>query len=707
MAPASMACMCLQIMSQYARGVFIVVKHRILSTAILGGLSLALLLDAVPAWSAMPSTVNIHGQLLDASGEPLVGNRAWQVKFFGAQTGGTQLGATLTGTVTVSAEGVFDIPVTPPQEALSAAQPWYELAVDGTPTPNGVDTEDVFPQRVAVHSVPFALEANHVAVAGVGAGTVSDTEFGALDGVTSGIQAQINLKANTADIYTKTAIDTAIAVKANTADVYTKAQMDTSLAAQTAAITAKANAADVYTKAQVDTAQAAQDTAIAAKANTSSVYTKTQVNNSQAAQDTIIAAKANTADVYNKAEVDGKMFSWTVVNGADVQAVANHGYVITDTAERSIVLPSSESLAAGDIVRVTGAGPGGWRLAQNDGQQISTTSLQIPNSGNIWGKYANTSTWRFIAASSDGVKLTACASGGQIHTSTDSGASWTPRGPSGLNWRCIASSADGNKLVAGNYGGKLHTSTDSGVTWTERGADNYWLDLASSPDGTILYASTNGDNMYVSTDSGETWTRHGYSSDSPYAWMSVIASPDGTKAIATEDGMFQTTDSGETWTRITTAPGISFNCIAGSDDFTKLVAGGWNQGLYTSTDSGVTWTQTGPTNKWVDLACSSDGTKFFAVSYPGQACMSTDSGATWTPCVGDINGFGVAASGDFSTIAVTAEGDGIYLYSSIVTQTSSGTAGALFGGAGTAVELQHIGGGAFMPISHEGTLGVE
>ena len=60
-----------------------------------------------------------------------------------------------------------------------------------------------------------------------------------------------------------------------------------------------------------------------------------------------------------------------------------------------------------------------------------------------------------------------------------------------------------------------------------------------------------------------------------------------------------------------------------------------------------------------------------------------------------------------STIAVTAEGDGIYLYSSIVTQTTSGAAGALFGGAGTAVELQHIGGGAFMPISHEGTLGVE
>ncbi len=601
-------------------------KRRSLSFAILGILSLALL-GSAPSRAATPSTINIHGQLLNAAGQPLAGDRAWQVRFFDAQTGGTQLGSTLTGTVTVSAQGVFDIPVAPPQQVLLSAQPWYELAVDGTPTPNGVDNDDVFPQRVAINSVPFALEAGHIALSGVGAGTVSDTEFSALDGITGGIQSQLNLKANAADVYTKTAADTAI------------------------------------------------------------------------------AAKANKADVYTKTEADGKQFSWTAVSGGDVQAAANHGYIVTDTARRSVVLPASDSVAVGDIIRITGAGAGGWRLAQNSAQQVLTGSLQIQNTSKDWLKYADTSTWRFIAASSDGRRLAACASSGQINLSTDCGATWTPCGPSGLDWRCIASSADGQKLVAGAYGGKLYTSADSGATWTARGAENYWMHLACSDDGAIVYASTNGDKMYVSTDSGATWTQHGYTDPDPYAWTSVAASSDGTKAVSVGGGhVLFSADSGNTWTASGTAPYRGWEPLAASGDLTKIVAGVWEGSLFTSTDSGATWTETGITNKWVDIACSSDGTKFIAVAYPGQAYMSTDSGITWKACAGNTNWFGVTASGDFSVLAATAESDGIYRYTATMTQSTPGTAGALSGGANTAVELQYIGGGTFMPISHEGTL---
>ena len=48
-------------------------------------------------------------------------------------------------------------------------------------------------------------------------------------------------------------------------------------------------------------------------------------------------------------------------------------------------------------------------------------------------------------------------SGGQIYTSTDSGATWTPSESSGL-WQAVASSADGSKLVAAISPGAIYTT---------------------------------------------------------------------------------------------------------------------------------------------------------------------------------------------------------------------------------------------------------
>lgn len=59
------------------------------------------------------------------------------------------------------------------------------------------------------------------------------------------LEGKIALKANAADVYTKTEADALINVKANAADVYTKTESDSALAL-------KANAADVYTKTAAD-----------------------------------------------------------------------------------------------------------------------------------------------------------------------------------------------------------------------------------------------------------------------------------------------------------------------------------------------------------------------------------------------------------------------------------------------------------------------
>ena len=61
------------------------------------------------------------------------------------------------------------------------------------------------------------------------------------------IDDQLDLKADTSDVYTKSEVDTALSSKANTSDVYTKSEVDT-------ALSVKANTSDVYTKSEVDTA---------------------------------------------------------------------------------------------------------------------------------------------------------------------------------------------------------------------------------------------------------------------------------------------------------------------------------------------------------------------------------------------------------------------------------------------------------------------
>lgn len=191
-------------------------------------------LSAFPALAAPPAAINLHGQLLSSSGAPVSGTRAYTVQFHDASTGGAPLGAALTGTVDVSAEGLFNLAVEPPAAIFAAPEVWYSLGVDTDDPADSVATDDVFPSRIQVYSVPFALQAGAVDASGVGDGTVDNTELDALDGVTGNVQAQIDaintgaIAQNTSDIAANTA---AIADKANSADVYTKTESDTNFVA--------------------------------------------------------------------------------------------------------------------------------------------------------------------------------------------------------------------------------------------------------------------------------------------------------------------------------------------------------------------------------------------------------------------------------------------------------------------------------------------
>ena len=63
--------------------------------------------------------------------------------------------------------------------------------------------------------------------------------------------------------------------------------------------------------------------------------------------------------------------------------------------------------------------------------------------------------------SSDGSIMTVIKliSGSQLYVSTDTGLTWTARGPSGTQWQKAVMTSDGTVQVAIDYGGKVYVST--------------------------------------------------------------------------------------------------------------------------------------------------------------------------------------------------------------------------------------------------------
>jgi hypothetical protein len=436
--------------------------------------------------------------------------------------------------------------------------------------------------------------------------------------------------------------------------------------------------------------------------------------------------------------VTGSGLSWQTVSGATLQAAANTGYIITSNSGPVIItLPVTANV--GDVVRVSGLGAGGWKIAQNSGQSVVAGNLAGSSSlaGIYWIPREEVRNWASVASSADGTKLAAITYGA-LYTSADSGVTWIPQNVSlpttGLFPPQLVSSADGTKLFAlVSSRNPLYVSMDSGMTWANRRvstSDGIELgdgtSLACSSDGTKLVAvdydggGGGQGNIYTSTDSGITWVvATNLIPWDPVCWLSVASSADGTKLVASGTfGIYTSTDSGVTWIQQNTQ--IGPGAVASSTDGTKLVAATYGNLIYTSTDSGVTWTaQTngipnGGSQNWSAVASSADGTKLVASIGPepssggsasGQVYVSTNSGALWTARGINVSGISVASSADGAKLAVAASSDHLYITGPApVATTTMGTAGYLIGGQNTAVELLYIGNGQWLPISHDGSI---
>lgn len=389
-------------------------------------------------------------------------------------------------------------------------------------------------------------------------------------------------------------------------------------------------------------------------------------------------------------------FKWQTVAGLTQQAERNTGYVTTNGLQVTVTLPASPII--GDTVRISGTGAGGWRIAQNAGQSVIGTNIGL--AGLNWTARESTRTWQSVASSTDGSKLVAVAYNGRIYTSIDFGVSWTPR-ESNREWKYVASSADGTKLVAAVINGQIYTSTDSGINWTPRESNRVWLCVASSADGIKLVAVAQGGQIYTSTDSGVTWTPR----ESNRFWNSVASSADGVKlvAVAQNDKIYTSTDSGVTWTpRENSRLWLS---VASSADGIKLAAVPYGGQIYISTNSGVTWTPRESIQQWWSIASSADGSKLIAIVEEifqgGWIYTSTDSGATWVVRETQRNWKPSAISPDGSLMVGAIEGGQLYVSTA---RTTVGAAGYLTGGQFAAIELQYIGNGVFLPLSHSGAI---
>jgi len=410
-------------------------------------------------------------------------------------------------------------------------------------------------------------------------------------------------------------------------------------------------------------------------------------------------------------------FFWVTATANVPTSYPNVGYLCAnDTTPVTITLPASPS--AGDVIKVAGAGGAGWIIAQNAGQTILAGNLS-DSIGQSWTPHDSIRAWSSVASSADGTKLVAMvgdtlSASGYIYTSTDSGVTWTPRATDhARQWVSVASSSDGTKLVAANYAGSwspgIYTSINSGASWTLQKSISSCSAVASSADGTKLVAAINNGQLYTSANSGSagSWTAR----DSARIWSAVASSADGTKLAAAVNGgqIYTSTNSGANWAASAGSQSLNWTALACSADGSRLLATASGSQVYLSVDGGATWTATvqPATGAWSCAASSADGSRL-AIAYgdttAGHVSTSSDSGATWLQRTSTTNAAWscLASSANGSKLAGAINGG--LIYTSSQGNTTTGTAGYLYGAQQSAIELDYAGSGVFIPLSHEGTI---
>jgi hypothetical protein len=403
------------------------------------------------------------------------------------------------------------------------------------------------------------------------------------------------------------------------------------------------------------------------------------------------------------------LVGWIPVSGVSTQAVRDAGYMLLNSYLTTVTLPTSASLLPGDIVRLSGAGSGGWRAVFNSGQSGLGNFASFKNF--FWPIAATPSSgfWTSLASSADGNVMWAAGNinsgNGGVCFSTDSGKTWTQVGSLSGTWQAVASSDDGTIVYAAPTSGMIRQSTDGGQTWNAlTGASTTWQAIACSADGTKMVAAPASGNLYTLVSGSMVATFTGSAS-----WSAAAASADGSRfAVASGTVVEYSLSGGASGTWVTgsgTASG-PITGLAASSDGLKLVASINGSSINISTNFGVGWkTSSSGSHVWTCIAGSSDCGRLIAGVNTGMLYGSSDFGTTWSPFTTSSNLIwsAVALSDDATKAAASSySSTGNIFYSTATSRTVAAATNSVSGGQGAAVELQYIGNGQFMPIGGTG-----
>lgn len=367
---------------------------------------------------------------------------------------------------------------------------------------------------------------------------------------------------------------------------------------------------------------------------------------------------------------------------------------------------STDSGKTWNVALLQGGSYWGGMATSSDGSKMLLTDT----SGNVYVSSNAGKTWQYAlivsalnssssgsltgaAMSSDGTHMVVAGSSSDyLYFSNDGGATWTENTAVGVNnWYSVAISSDGTKIAAITTSGEVAISTNSGSTWTtetatENGIPQTFATITMSPDGQHLaLAETVNSSTYNSTTS--TWT-NAYSSH-----------------------IYTSSNSGSTWVpqSIGSAATVSLNGISISTDGQTIATvdngqsyvGNYatNGGIYLSRDGGATWdvaagsalpvagaAAANSNAGYASVAVSADGSTVVANDYSGEnTYVSTDSGTTWKL----YNHPTLSISNSYDPIALSANGSVIYTAEETVwaaaqggTSSGSSSGGTSSGGSG-------------------------
>ena len=255
-------------------------------------------------------------------------------------------------------------------------------------------------------------------------------------------------------------------------------------------------------------------------------------------------------------------------------------------------------------------------LSHNYG--VDWSRISLGSFGQPW-PITSTPTYVSPAISDDGSVILAADYNGSVWTSVNAGLDWTAHLLHGVFdpdfsplWGNCAMSADGsNMALCDYYFGYIHTSNNSGVTWTKQtdSSNRVWTDIVSSSTGRYLAASyfssdgTGSSAIYMSDDSGVTWTEKYYHAG--YGVTGVFdITPSGSTIIGTlsvnsgglDNYLLESTNYGTSWSQKGAGQLDVWTGAGLSDDGTKIAAcvsnSSTNLGfIHLSADSGGTFTQ--------------------------------------------------------------------------------------------------------------------